>query len=68
MASPNGLDRLFKEQRLTLQKVSELTGVSPLALEYMIENNTLPKAHVAQKVAKVLNVPVAHIWPQLGKQ
>ncbi|PWK15477.1 helix-turn-helix domain-containing protein [Tumebacillus permanentifrigoris] len=67
MTSPNALDQLMKEQRLTLQKVSELTGVSPLALEYMIEQNSQPKAHVAQKVAKVLNVPVEQIWPKLGK-
>ncbi|KEO84187.1 helix-turn-helix domain-containing protein [Tumebacillus flagellatus] len=67
MASQNALERLFKEQRLTVQKVSELTGVSPLALEYMIEQNSQPKPHIAQKVAKVLNVPVDQIWPKIGK-
>ncbi|MBL0388454.1 helix-turn-helix transcriptional regulator [Tumebacillus sp. ITR2] len=67
MASQNALERLFKEQKLTVQKVSELTGVSSLALEYMVENNTQPKPHVAQKVAKVLNVSVDQIWPKTAK-
>jgi lambda repressor-like predicted transcriptional regulator len=61
------LERLLIEQKLSLQKVSDLTGVSPLALEYMVYKQMLPKRHIAQKIAKALNVKVEDIWPQLDK-
>lgn len=45
--------------------MSELTGVSALALEYLVHRGTVPKPHVAQKIAKVLQTTVREIWPDL---
>jgi lambda repressor-like predicted transcriptional regulator len=61
------LERLMAEQKLSLQKVSDLTGVSSLALEYIVQQQTLPKRHIAQKIAKLMHVRVEDIWPQLEK-
>lgn len=61
------LEQLVQEQKLTLQKVAEQTGVSLLALEYMVQNNSVPKRHIAQKISKVLKLPVGEIWPELGQ-
>lgn len=64
--SDNGkFAQLLKEQKLSLQKVSEMTGVTVLALEYLAYKQTLPKTHVAQKVSKALQVPLLEIWPEL---
>ncbi|MGB8956744.1 MAG: helix-turn-helix transcriptional regulator [Tumebacillaceae bacterium] len=65
MAQNKTLERLLNEQKLSLQKVSELTGVSTLALEYLVHRGTVPKAHVAQKIAKVLQTSVREIWPNI---
>ncbi|MGZ4106788.1 MAG: helix-turn-helix domain-containing protein [Tumebacillaceae bacterium] len=65
MENTKNLERLLQQQNLSLSKLSELSGVSTLALEYLVEENHLPKTHVAQKIAKVLQLPVAEIWPTL---
>ncbi len=63
------LAQFLKDQKVTAERISELTGVSTLALEYMLQPDALlPKTHVAQKVAKVLDVPVHAIWPELGNK
>ena len=67
MTQTHPLERLLNEQKLSLQKVAELTGVSQLALEYIVHNNTAPKRHIAQKIAKVVKASVDEIWPELGK-
>lgn len=59
------LERLLQEQKLSVAKLSELSGVSSLALEYLLTQNNHPKTFVAQKIAKVLNVKVVDIWPDL---
>jgi lambda repressor-like predicted transcriptional regulator len=65
MSGKHVLEQLLKERKLSLQKVSESTGVSTLALEFMIQKNHLPKPHIAQKIAKLLDVKVADLWPEL---
>jgi lambda repressor-like predicted transcriptional regulator len=65
MAQNKALERLLNEQKLSMQKMSELTGVSTLALEYMVHRGSLPKPHVAQKIAKVLQTSAREIWPNL---
>ena len=65
MAQNKTLERLLNDQKLSMQKVSELTGVSTLALEYMVHRGSVPKTHVAQKIAKVLQTSVREIWPAL---
>jgi transcriptional regulator with XRE-family HTH domain len=64
MEYQKNLERLLQEQNLTLSKLSELSGVSMLALEYLMEAQHLPKTHVAQKISKVLQRPVVEIWPE----
>jgi len=65
MAQNKTLERLLNDQKMNVQKVSELTGVSTLALEYMVHRGNVPKPHVAQKIAKVLQTSVREIWPNL---
>ncbi|MFD2171277.1 helix-turn-helix domain-containing protein [Tumebacillus lipolyticus] len=60
-------EQLLKEKNLNLQKVSEETGVSTLALEFLLQNQHLPKPHIAQKLAKLLGLKVGDIWPELGR-
>lgn len=64
MEEAKNLERLLQEQKLTLSKLAEQSGVSVLALEYLIEGGHLPKTHVAQKISKVLQRPVVEIWPE----
>lgn len=65
MENGKTLERLMNEKNLSMAKLSDLTGVSLLALEYLVQNNHQPKTYVAQKIAKVLNVPLKEIWPDL---
>jgi lambda repressor-like predicted transcriptional regulator len=65
MSHDNALQRLMRERDLTIHKVSELSGVSTLALEYLLAKHCLPKPHVAQKIAKTLQVKVSDLWPEL---
>lgn len=64
-ATNTTLERLLQEQKLSVAKLAELSGVSSLALEYLLTQNNQPKTFVAQKIAKVLNVKVTQIWPDL---
>jgi lambda repressor-like predicted transcriptional regulator len=67
MRQTHPLEQILQEKKMSLQKVSELTGVSQLALEYMVYKNLPPKRHIAQKIAKVLQKSVEDIWPNLGR-
>lgn len=68
MSNSQQFTEILEAQKITVQKISELTGVSILALEYMIQQDLLPKTHVAQKIAKILDMPVHAVWPQLGNK
>jgi len=57
-------DWLLKERKLTLAKLSEITGVSTLALEYVTKREYAPTSHVALKIAKALGVKTTHLWPR----
>ncbi|ASS75580.1 hypothetical protein CIG75_11660 [Tumebacillus algifaecis] len=65
MSGKHGLEQLLKDKKLSLQKISEDTGVSMLALEFLVYKQHQPKPHIAQKIAKVLEMKVGEIWPEL---
>lgn len=65
MSGTESLEQLLKDKKLTVQKIADETGVSTLALEFLVYKQHQPKPHIAQKIAKVLEMKVGEIWPEL---
>ncbi|ARU62527.1 hypothetical protein CBW65_17340 [Tumebacillus avium] len=65
MSGTQTLEQLIKDKKLTVQKIADETGVSTLALEFLVYKQHQPKPHIAQKIAKVLEMKVGEIWPEL---
>jgi transcriptional regulator with XRE-family HTH domain len=61
----NHLDTFIKKRNLTLEKLAELSGVSLIALEFLYSGKNYPTTTAARKIAKVLDVDIVEIWPDL---
>jgi transcriptional regulator with XRE-family HTH domain len=68
MKIKNHLDTLMAQRNLTLEKLAELSGVSLIALEFLVSGKSYPTTRAARKIAKALNVDIVDIWPDLNSR
>ncbi len=60
------LKKIMKEKKISIRKLSEIAGVSPMTIQKMLKDPLAVNGEMLKSVAKALNLEVSVIFKSLS--